>query len=102
VVDQRQIAYYRPIYSINEHAWYRHFNWSPARSQYSAAQPGGAGRVLAAPPARSYAPPHATYVRAAYMRAAYAPRRLSPAARSYAGNASESTASLFAGPNAIR
>lgn len=110
VAEHRSLPHYQPFYSINELAWYHHTGWSPnARGQYSEVRPGGEGTVLVA--ARRPAPervvertaPAAADKVAAYERAALAPaRRMSPAARSIAGNAAESTASLFTGPNAIR
>ncbi|MCW5774192.1 MAG: transglutaminase-like cysteine peptidase [Rhodospirillaceae bacterium] len=114
VVEQGAVPYYQPYYSINEQAWYHHTNWSPnaARGQFSAVRPGGEGTVLVAarrPQAERTTFEQGTAERTAadraaiYERAAMAPsRRMSPAARSYAGNAAESTASLFTGPNAIR
>ena len=70
--DHGQISHYQPFYSINEHGWYHHSGWSPgARVAASPSNPGGLGNVVASR------------------------RTLSPAARSYAGNPDEGTASLF-------
>jgi predicted transglutaminase-like cysteine proteinase len=83
VVEHAALPHYQPYFSINEHAWFHHSNWSPNARIASAvtrpvtppANPGGAGNIIGTRrPMRVHA---------------------APAARSYAGNASESTASLF-------
>jgi predicted transglutaminase-like cysteine proteinase len=77
VVEHAALPHYQPYYSINEHGWFHHGNWSPnTRVAHVAppANPGGAGSMISTR------------------------RPMSPAARSYAGTADERTASLFA-PN---
>jgi len=119
VREHAAIAYYRPIFSINEAAWHYHRDWNPASAVMVAKaeprRPGGEARTLpaqgaaapsivtapAAPAAQLVAaplPPAIDTVRAP-VRATYQPPlvRAAPlkAARSYAANTSESIAALF-------
>jgi len=72
VADHGALSHYQPFYSINEHGWYHHTGYSPgARVAAARSNPSGTGNVLTSR------------------------RTMSPAARSYAGNPDESTASLF-------
>jgi predicted transglutaminase-like cysteine proteinase len=104
VREHAAIAYYRPIFSINETAWHYHRDWNPAsavlvakgepRRPSAAALPAAPAAQLVAAPS----PPAIDTVRAA-PRATYQPPlvRAAPlkAARSYAANANESIAALF-------
>lgn len=55
VIEQSAIRHYRPIFSINESAWYVHRNWNPAGAGLVAAHPpavpGQAGQTVEAAPA---------------------------------------------------
>ena len=109
VREHAAIRYYHPIFSINETAWHYHRDWNPGSAVMVAKveprNPGGEGRTLpAARPApetqveAAPLPPAIDTVRTAPTRAprkAYAPPLVRPAARSYAGKASESLADLF-------
>lgn len=115
VTEHRTIAHYRPIFSINQRAWWYHSGYgqtrlaerpAPAPAAAAAATSGTIqrdGRTLTviypagyrapagAPAARKAPPrPHAA------LPPAPAPRAVPPVKRSYAATAAESTAGLFA------
>ena len=111
VREHAAIRYYRPIFSINEAAWYFHRDWNPASvgpvAKAEPRSPDGEGRTLPAPAADAQVvsaplPPAIDTVRVAPLpapvaapRKAYEPPLVRPAARSYAGNAKESLAEMF-------
>jgi predicted transglutaminase-like cysteine proteinase len=103
VREHAAIAYYRPIFSINEAAWHYHRDWNPASAVLVAKaeprQPMGGARTLPAPAAPVAAMPAAPIAAA---RKASEPPPVRPAARSYAARPNESIAALFTNAGAQR
>jgi predicted transglutaminase-like cysteine proteinase len=116
VREHAAIRHYRPIFSINEAAWHYHRDWSPGSvapvASSAPRHPAGVARALPAaepaeaPPRQVEAAPLPPAIDTAGAVPLPAPRRAwapapvraapLPAARSYAGNAGESLAALFA------